>query len=149
MNHEKILRAVVGVTAGYVIVLIVWATWFRPSAPPGTLPYQLAALIAGFASALGLAMLFANRRNAEERRLSKNGVEGWATIESVRRLDDTSSELQLHFTVPGSTSFAGRIVYAIPPDEVSRFEAGAVVPIVVDPSDHHRVLLLPRETLDE
>jgi hypothetical protein len=149
MNHERVRRAVVFVTVGYVAVLVVWIVWFRRVAEPGTLPYQIVALVAGFGAALGLSMMFANRRTAEQRRLARNGVEGWATVEAVRRIDDTSSELDLQFTVPGSESFAGRIVYSIPPDEQSRFLTGAVVPIMVDPSDHHRVLLLPGEGLDQ
>lgn len=149
MNHERTVRAVAIVTAVYIVVLAVWAGWFRPSAPEGTLPYQLAALIAGFASALGLAMMIARRRTADERKLARNGVEGWARISRVHPIDDTSSELDLEFTVPGSVSFAGRIVYSIPPGESARFHVGAVVPIMVDPADHHRVLLLPRQTLDE
>ncbi|MDJ0393334.1 hypothetical protein QMK17_08310 [Rhodococcus sp. G-MC3] len=149
MNHQKTLRAVVVVTGGYVIVLAVWAGWLRPHSPPGTLPYQLVALIAGFASALGLAMMVANRSTAAQRRLSRNGVEGWATIEFARQIDEASTELHLRFTIPGSESFAGRIVYSIPPNEVSRFETGNIVPIMVDPSDHHRVLLLPAQSLDQ
>jgi hypothetical protein len=149
VNHKRTLRAVVVVTVGYVVVLAAWALWFRPSAPSGTLPYQLAALVAGFGAALGLSMLVANRRTAEQRQIARNGVEGWATVEEVHPLDDTRSELQLQFTVPGSESFSGRIVYAIPRSEISRFAEGAVVPIMVDPDDHHRVLLLPRQTFDE
>lgn len=149
MNHEKTLRAVAVVTVGYLIVLAVWAGWLRAKTPPGTLPYQLAGLVAGFGAALGLALMIANRRTAEQRRLSRDGVEGWATVEATRPIDDTSTELHMLFTIPGSESFAGRIVYAIPPAETSRFEAGAVVPIMVDPSDHHRVLLLPQQALDE
>lgn len=149
MNHERTVRAVVVVTAAYVVVLAVWAGWFRPTAPEGTLPYQLAALIAGFASALGLAMMVANRRTAEQRQLARNGVEGWATIEGVRPIDETSSELDMQFTIPGSQSFAGRIVYAIPPSESARFHVGSIVPIVVDPADHHRVLLLPGQPVDD
>lgn len=149
MNHERVLRAVAFVAAGYVIVLVVWATWLRPHAEPGTLPYQLTALVAGLALALGVAMMVANRRTAEERRLSKRGIEGWARVEAARRIDDTSTELHLEFTVPGAASFAGRIVYTIPPDEASRFEPGRTLPIMVDPSDHHRVLLLPGEPFDQ
>ncbi|NIL78809.1 hypothetical protein [Rhodococcus sp. B10] len=149
MNHERILRAVAAVAVVYVIVLVIWAGWLRPRAEPGTLPYQLMFLVAGFAVALGIAMLVANRRTAEQRRLAKNGVEGWATVEASRRIDDDSTELDLAFTVPGSAPFAGRIVYSIPPDEASRFEPGRTLPVMVDPSDHHKVLLLPGKTSDE
>lgn len=149
MNHERTLRAVAVVTVGYFVVLAIWAGWLRPHTPPGTLPYQLVGLVAGFASALGLAMMIANRRTAEERRLARNGVEGWATIESARQIDATSTELHMQFTIPGSPSYAGRIVYTIPPTETARFETGNVVPIMVDPSDHHRVLLLPGESFDQ
>ncbi|MGA9870536.1 MAG: hypothetical protein WBQ44_05250 [Rhodococcus sp. (in: high G+C Gram-positive bacteria)] len=149
MNHERTLRAIAAVTVGYVIVLAVWIGWVRADTPPGTLPYQLAALVAGFGAALGLAMMFANRRTSEQRRLARNGVEGWATIRAVHRIDDASSELDMQFTIPGSNSFAGRIVYTIPPGEAAHFTTGAVVPVMVDPSDHHRVLLLPRQPLDE
>ncbi|WP_072803837.1 hypothetical protein [Rhodococcoides yunnanense] len=149
MNHERILRAVAFVAAGYVLVLVVWATWLRPHTEPGTLPYQLTALVAGFAVALGVAMMVANRRTAEERALAKKGIEGWARVEAARKIDDTSTELHLEFTVPGADSFAGRIVYRIPPDEATRFEPGQTLPIMVDPSDHHRVLLLPGQPLDQ
>nr|WP_296773232.1 hypothetical protein [Rhodococcus sp. (in: high G+C Gram-positive bacteria)] len=149
MDHERTLRSVAVVTGGYVIVLAVWAGWLRPHTPPGTLPYQLVALVAGFASALGLAMMIANRSTSAERRLTKNGVEGWAMIESAQPIDSTTTELRMQFTIPGSQSFAGRIVYSIPPSEASRFAAGNVVPIMVDPTDHHRVLLLPAQSLDQ
>ena len=149
MNHQRTARAVAVVTAVYLVVLVVWIGWFRAAAPPDTLPYQLAALVAGFGTALGLAMRVANRRTAEQRRLARSGVEGWATVEEVRPVDDTHTELQMLFTIPGSESFAGRVVYSIPPGEKARFHAGAIVPILVDPSDRHRVLLLPREPLDE
>lgn len=149
MNHERILRAVAFVAVGYLVVLIIWAGWLRSHTPPGTLPYQLVGLVAGFGTALGLAMMVANRPTAEQRRLAKNGVEGWATVEASRRIDERKMELDLAFTVPGSDSYVGRIVYSIPPSETARFQTGRTLPIMVDPSDHHRVLLLPGESFDE
>ncbi len=149
MNHERTVRAVAFTAVGYVLVLVIWASWLRPNSPPGTLPYQLIALVAGFGSALGLGMLVANRRTAVQRHLKAKGVEGWARIEFARRIDATSTELHLQFTIPGSESFAGRIVYSIPPSEKDRFEAGRTVPIIVDPSDHRQVLLLPGETFNQ
>ncbi len=149
MNHQRIVRAVVAVTVVYVIVLIVWTVWIRADTPPGTLPYQLAALVAGFGCALGLAMMFANRGTAEQRRLAEHGVEGWAIVEDAHQLDEKSTELHLHFTIPGAESFAGRIVHVIPPTESARFATGSVVPVLVDPDDHRRVLLLPGQAFDE
>ena len=149
MNHNRTVRAVAVVTVGYIVVLAIWIGWLRDRTPPGTLPYQLAALVAGFGCALGLAMMFAGRGSAEQRRLEAHGVEGWATIEDARRIDASSTELHLQFTIPGAESFAGRIVYTIPPSETARFATGSIVPVLVDPADHHRVLLLPRQTFDE
>lgn len=149
MNQRRTAHAVVIVTVGYLIVLGVWMFWLRAKTPPGTLPYQLAALVAGFGAALGLAMMLAGRGTAEERRLAARGVEGWATVEDARPIDETSTELHLIFTIPGSASFAGRIVYSIPPAESARFATGSVVPVLVDPDDHHRVLLLPGQSFDE
>lgn len=149
MNHERTLRSVAFIAVGYVVVLVIWASWLRPNSPPGTLPYQIIALVAGFGSALGLGMMVANRRTAAQRQLKAKGVEGWATIEFARPIDATSTELHLQFTIPGSESFAGRIVYSIPPSQTDRFEAGRTVPIMVDPSDHRQVLLLPGEAFDQ
>lgn len=149
MNQQRIVRAVVAVTVVYIVVLAVWTVWIRADTPPGTLPYQLAALVAGFGCALGLAMMIANRGTAEQRRLAERGVEGWAVVEDAHRIDDKTTELHLLFTIPGAESFAGRIIHAIPPAESTRFATGSVVPVLVDPDDHRRVLLLPPQTFDE
>ncbi|MDV8078641.1 hypothetical protein R4P47_18925 [Rhodococcus sp. IEGM 1370] len=150
MNNARIVRSVVVVTIGYALVLAIWIGWLRDRTPPGTLPYQLAALVAGFGAALGLAMLIAGRPTREQKELIEHGMEGWATVDAIRRIDDDTAELDLEFTVPGSGSYFGKIVYDIPRSDSSRFEPGTVIAVRVDPAHRERVLLLPRsQGLDE
>ncbi|MGV8873883.1 MAG: hypothetical protein ACOH2Q_15230 [Rhodococcus sp. (in: high G+C Gram-positive bacteria)] len=150
MNNTRIVRAVFIVTVVYAIILAVWIGWLNPRTPPGTLPYQLAALVAGFGAALGLAMMIAGRPTREQKELIEHGVEGWATVDAIRRIDDDTAELDLEFTVPGSGSYFGKIVYDIPNSDTSRFEPGTVIAVRVDPAHRERVLLLPRpQGLDE
>ncbi|MDV8024320.1 hypothetical protein [Rhodococcus sp. IEGM 1330] len=150
MNNARIVRAVVVVTIVYAVVLAIWIGWVNKRTPPGTLPYQLAALVAGFGAALGLAMMIAGRPTREQKELIEHGVEGWATVDAIRRIDDDTAELDLEFTVPGSSSYFGKIVYDIPDADTSRFEPGTVIAVRVDPAHRERVLLLPRpQGLDE
>ena len=146
MNHNRTVRAVAVVTVAYIVVLAIWIGWLRDRTPPGTLPYQLAALVAGFGCALGLAMMFAGRGTAEQRRLEAHGVEGWATIEDARRIDANSTELHLQFTIPGAESFAGRIVYTIPPSESARFATGSIVPTAPETDLRREVAALRRRS---
>ena len=71
-------------------------------------------------------------------------------MDAIRRIDDDTAELDLEFTVPGSGSYFGKIVYDIPRSDTSRFEPGTVIAVRVDPAHRERVLLLPRsQGLDE
>ncbi|OZE27548.1 hypothetical protein CH262_06035 [Rhodococcus sp. 05-2255-1e] len=149
MNDSRIVRAVVAVAIGYSIVLAVWIGWLVDKTPPDTLPYQLAALVAGFGAALGLAMMIAGRPTREQKELIEHGVEGWATVDAIRRIDDDTAELDLEFTVPGSSSYFGKIVYGIPRADTAHFEPGTVIAVRVDPAHRERVLLLPRHDVDE
>ncbi|WP_206488842.1 hypothetical protein [Rhodococcus sp. KRD162] len=150
MNDARSVRAVVSVTIAYAIALAVWIGWLRDRTPPETLPYQLAALVAGFGAALGLAMMIAGRPTREQKALIEHGVEGWATVDALRRIDDETAELDLEFTVPGSGSYFGTIVHAVPKSDTTRFEPGTVIAVRVDPAHRERVLLLPRPRgLDE
>ncbi|WP_042938405.1 hypothetical protein [Rhodococcus sp. AW25M09] len=150
MNNTRIVRSVVIVTICYSIVLAFWIGWLMDRTPPGTLPYQLAALVAGFGAALGLAMMIAGRPTREQKELIEHGVEGWATVDAIRRIDDDTAELDLEFTVPGSGSYFGKIVYGIPKPDTSRFAPGTVIAVRVDPAHRERVLLLPRtQGIDE
>lgn len=150
MNHSKIANAVIVVTIGYGVILTVWIGWLVERTPPGTLPYQLTALVAGFGAALGLAMMIAGRPTREQKQLMRNGVEGWAIVDAIRRIDSDTAELDLEFTVPGSGSYFGKVVYAVPTSDTERFEPGTVIGVRVDPDHRERVLLLPRrESLDE
>ena len=74
MNNARIVRSVVFVTIGYALVLAIWIGWLMDRTPPGTLPYQLAALVAGFGAALGLAMMIAGRPTREQKELIEHGV---------------------------------------------------------------------------
>lgn len=144
MNHKRTVRAVVAVTLVYSIVLALWITMVVGRTPPGTLPYQVGGLVAGFGAALGLAMLVAGRATKEQRRLMRHGVEGWATVGTLTRLDARTAELELEFTVPGSGVYYGTIVWNLTEDEAERYEPGSILAVRVDPAHRDRVLLLPR-----
>lgn len=146
MNHSRIFRAVLWVSAGYAIVLAIWLGWLVEKSPPGTLPYQIVGLVAGFGAALGLAMMIAGRSTGEHRRLMNTGIEGWATVEASRALEDRRTELDLEFTVPGVETYYGKIVYDIPVAEESRFRPGSILSVIVDPTDRDRIVLLPQAT---
>ncbi|MBM7417146.1 MULTISPECIES: hypothetical protein [Nocardiaceae] len=136
MDHERVGRAVAVVTAIYVVVLAVWALVLLPKAPDGTVPYQIAALVAGFGAALGLAMMAAGRPTADERRMRDHGLEGWAVVDEVREIG-TGAEVDLTITVPGSGSYPGTVRR----EGSVRYEVGATVPVVVDPDDRTRIRL--------
>ncbi|KIQ18155.1 hypothetical protein ASG56_07535 [Rhodococcus sp. Leaf7] len=139
MNHERIGRALLIVTAAYIVVLAVWVFVLLPRSPDGTVPYQIAGLVAGFGAALGLAMMVAGRPTAEDRRLLRDGVEGWAVIEDVRTVGTATApmtEVDVVITVPGSDSYPGLVRRREPS---STFEVGATIPVKVDPADRTRI----------
>ncbi|QNG20110.1 hypothetical protein G4H71_13905 [Rhodococcus triatomae] len=148
MNHRRIARTVAAITAGYVIVLALWSSWLLPHSPPGTTPYQVIGLLAGYGSALGIGMMLSGRPSRADRRLERRGIEGWARIARatpLRRTVDGGelTELDLDLTVPGSASYSGRIVYEVRREDRARFVSGQVVTVLVDPGDRDRIMLCP------
>ncbi|MGU3432821.1 hypothetical protein ACNHUS_07355 [Actinomycetes bacterium M1A6_2h] len=135
MNQERVVRAVVTVTAGYVVMLALWIAFLVKKSPSGTIPYQLAGLVALFGASLGLAMMWASRPTRDERRLERHGLEGWAVIDEIRELG-TSTELDLSITVPGTGSYRGSVVR---PGSPGRWHRGETVSIKVDPEDRQKI----------
>lgn len=148
MSHERILRTVLGVSAGYVVLVALWAGWLVQHTPPGTLQFQIAGLIGLFGSLIGIGMLLASRPTRAERRLRRHGLEGWARIEDAHPLSRTDhhtelTELDLRLTVPGSESYSGRVVFDIAPVDKPRLAVGETVTVRVDPTNRDRIILCP------
>ncbi|MCM6777313.1 hypothetical protein NDR87_27885 [Nocardia sp. CDC159] len=146
MDHARILRTVLGVTVGYLMILGLWLGWVVHRTPPGTLPYQLVALVGLFGSCVGLGMLLAQRPSRADRRLLRHGLEGWATIEAVHPLAPTDhhtelAQLDLRLTVPGAEPYRGTIVYDVAPIDKPRITVGETISIRVDPADRDRIIL--------
>ncbi|MEV0945402.1 hypothetical protein [Rhodococcus sp. NPDC049939] len=148
MNHQRIVKNVCYVTAGYVVVLALWLGWLVQLTPPATIPYQIMGLLAAFGSALGFSMMAAERPSREDRKLERHGLEGWAKIEHitpVRRTVDNGelTELDLELTVPGSESYSGRVLYEVRRENLTRFVPGATISILVDPKDRDHIMICP------
>ncbi len=146
MDHERVLRALVGVVAGYLIALAVWLAWLAPHAEPGTQPFQVMIMVGLFGSACGIAMTWASMPTRADRRLRKHGLEGWARIDGVhplRRTDHSSelTEFDVELTVPGAESYHGTIVVDVMPVHKPKMVVGGTVPIRVDPQDRDRIIL--------
>lgn len=147
MDHSRILRTVLGVTAGYLLLLGLWLGWLTPHAPPGTLPFQIIALVGLFGGCLGFGMLLASRPSKADRRLWRHGLEGWATIEAAHPLQRTDhhstlTEFDLSLTVPGSESYHGTIVFDVMPGDKSKLAVGETISIRVDPNNRDRIILV-------
>lgn len=148
MFHARIVRTVLAITAGYLLALGLWLGWLVPHTPPATVPFQICGLLAAFGMALGLGMIWADRPTRADRKIERDGLEGWATIDSARRLAVTPdhghlTSLHLQLTVPGEESYAGSVVYEIPEGMDERFTPGEVVSIRVDPHNRDRIVLCP------
>lgn len=146
MDHTRILRTVLGVTAVYLVILALWLGWLVHHTPPGTIPYQIVALVGLFGSGVGVGMLLASRPSRADRWLQRHGLEGWATIEGVHSLGRTDhyselTELDLELTVPGSETYRGSIVFDVMPVDREVFTVGGVVPIRVDPENRDRIIV--------
>ncbi|WP_028479481.1 hypothetical protein [Nocardia sp. CNY236] len=147
MNHGRILRTVLGVTAGYLTLLALWLGWVAPHTPPDTVPYQIMAMVGLFGSCVGIGMMWAARPSKADRRLWRDGLEGWATVEGVHPLEPTDhhtelTELDLELTVPGSESYRGTVVFDVAPADRSRLAVGEILSIRVDPTDRDRIILV-------
>ncbi|TSD94446.1 hypothetical protein FOS14_20735 [Skermania sp. ID1734] len=148
MAHERFLRAVLGASAGYLVLFAVWAAWLRPLTIPATVPYQAVCLVGCYGSVVGLAMMWANRPSRADRQLRKHGLEGWARIEDMHRICRTDhatelTELDLELTVPGSETYNGRVLYDVAPIDKPHFAIGEYISIRVDPHDRDRIMLCP------
>lgn len=148
MNHERILRTVLGISACYVVLLAVWAGWLIEHTPPGTMPYQIAGLLGLFGFLIGVGMMLASRPTREDRRLRKRGLEGWARIDEAHPVGKTDhatelTELELTLTVPGSETYSGRVVYDLSPVDRPRFAVGETLSVRVDPQNRDRIILCP------
>ncbi|RMI28744.1 hypothetical protein [Nocardia stercoris] len=146
MDHARILRTVVGVTAAYLVVLGFWLGWVMPHTPPGTAPFQIMALVGAFGSCVGLGMVLTQRPSRADRALRRRGLEGWAVIEGMHPLERTDhhtelTELDLELTVPGAETYRGTIVYDLQPVDRERIAVGEIVSIRVDPADRDRIIL--------
>ncbi|MGK8521020.1 hypothetical protein ACRS6B_05405 [Nocardia asteroides] len=147
MDHERILRTVLGVTAGYLVLLALWLGWVVQRTPPGTVPYQIVALVGLFGSCLGIGMMLAARPSKADRQLWRHGLEGWATVEGVHPLQRTDhhtelTELDLELTVPGSESYRGTVVFDVTPADRTRLAVGEILSIRVDPANRDRIILV-------
>ena len=147
MDHGRIFRTVLGVTAGYLILLGVWLGWVLPHTPPGTEPYQVMGLVGLFGSCAGVGMLFAARPSKADRRLQRYGLEGWAKVAGVYPVRQTDhrtelTELDLELTVPGSDSYRGKVLFDVTPVDKPRLAVGETVSIRVDPANRDRIILV-------
>ncbi|MEU7766816.1 DUF3592 domain-containing protein [Nocardia sp. NPDC049190] len=147
MDHARILRTVLGVTAGYLVLLALWLGWVVDRTPPGTAPYQVVALVGLFGSCIGIGMILAGRPSKADRRLCRHGLEGWATVEGVHPLQRTDhhselTELDLALTVPGSESYRGTVIFDVTPADTARLAVGETISIRVDPANRDRIILM-------
>ncbi|TQM29956.1 DUF4175 domain-containing protein [Nocardia bhagyanarayanae] len=147
MDHARILRTVLGVTAVYLVVLCFWLGWLVHRTPPGTVPFQVVALVGLFGSCVGIGMLLAARPSRADRRLWRHGLEGWATIEGVHPLERTDhyselTELDLELTVPGSETYHGSVVFDVMPADKPKLALGETISIRVDPTNRDRIILV-------
>ncbi len=111
MNHQRVARAVVAVTGGYVLVLALWLTYFVDGSPEGTIGFQVMFLVCVYGSALGLAMIVAGRPSRSDRRLERHGLEGgWATIRSATPIAHTVDNGGDHRTRPRPDRARVRVV---------------------------------------
>ncbi|GAB0102509.1 hypothetical protein JMUB6875_14770 [Nocardia sp. JMUB6875] len=146
MDHARIIRTVLGVTAAYLIALGAWLGWIVPLTPPGTVPLQVITLVGLFGTFLGLGMLLAQRPTRADRKLRRHGLEGWANIEAVHPLQRTDhcteiTELDLELVVPGSETYYGSIVFDVEPVVKPRITVGGTLSIRVDPTNRDRIML--------
>lgn len=146
MDHARMFRTVLGVTAVYLITLCAWLAWLLPLTPAGTVPVQMTMLVGLYGSFLGLGMLLAQRPTRSDRKLRRHGLEGWANIEAVHPLQRTDhcteiTELDLELVVPGSETYYGRIVFDVEPVARPKIAVGRTLSIRVDPRNRDRIIV--------
>ncbi len=147
MHHRRTVYAVAFVTTAYLIVFSLWLNLFYPRSEPGTVGFQIVFLVCLYGTVLGLAMIFSDRASKAQRKIEREGFEGWATVRSARPVRATRSgqltELDLDLMVPGSEPYHGKVFYEVSRKHLPRYTPGQVVTIFVDPDDRDRILLFP------
>lgn len=148
MKHKRILRVVAFITVGYLILLSLWLNLFYPDSAEGTEGFQVMFLVCLYGALLGLGMLLADHTTRADRKIEREGIEGWATIRAATPLGSVignvhRTELDLDLMVPGSEPYSGRVVFEADRNDLSRLVAGQVVSVLVDPDDHTRILIYP------
>ena len=146
-HHRRIVCTVAFVTTAYLIVFSLWLNLFLPKSEPGTVGFQIMFLVCLYGTVLGLAMVFSDRSSKVQRRIERDGFEGWATVRSAKPVRVTRggqlTELDLDLTVPGSEPYHGKVFYEVSRKHLPRYTPGQVVTIFVDPDDRDRILLFP------
>ncbi|HET8994214.1 MULTISPECIES: hypothetical protein [unclassified Rhodococcus (in: high G+C Gram-positive bacteria)] len=148
MKHTRILRTVAFITTGYLILLSLWLNLFYPNSAEGTEGFQVMFLVCLYGAVLGAGMLIADRTTREDRKIERDGLEGWATIRSATPLGSVvghvqRTELDLDLMVPGSEPYSGKVVFEAEHRDLPRLTAGQVVSVLVDPDDRTRILIFP------
>ncbi|NME77863.1 hypothetical protein [Rhodococcus sp. 105337] len=146
-HHRRIVCTVAFVTTAYLIVFSLWLNLFLPKSEPGTVGFQIMFLVCLYGTVLGLAMVFSGRSSKVQRRIEREGFEGWATVRSAKPVRVTRggqlTELDLDLTVPGSEPYHGKVFYEVSHKHLPRYTPGQIVTIFVDPEDRDRILLFP------
>ncbi|MGI9209205.1 MAG: hypothetical protein ACR2I3_14715 [Rhodococcus sp. (in: high G+C Gram-positive bacteria)] len=146
-HHRRIVCTVAFVTTAYLIVFSLWLNLFLPKSEPGTVGFQIMFLVCLYGTVLGLAMVFSDRSSKVQRRIERDGFEGWATVRSAKPVRVTRggqlTELDLDLTVPGSEPYHGKVFYEVSHKHLPRYTPGQIVTIFVDPEDRDRILLFP------
>ncbi|MBF0660492.1 MULTISPECIES: hypothetical protein [unclassified Rhodococcus (in: high G+C Gram-positive bacteria)] len=146
-HHRRIVCTVAFVTTAYLIVFSLWLNLFLPKSEPGTVGFQIMFLVCLYGTVLGLAMVFSDRSSKVQRRIEREGFEGWATVRSAKPVRVTRggqlTELDLDLTVPGSEPYHGKVFYEVSHKHLPRYTPGQIVTIFVDPEDRDRILLFP------
>lgn len=144
MNHRRIVRVVVAITALYLGSLIAWTWLIRDTTPPETVSWQIIGFVAGYGTVLGLGMLWAQRPSRADRRILREGLEGWATIAGIQQSDTTGFViLSLEVTVPGWEPYSGTMKFALPTGEEALYAPGETIPVIADPRNRDRLILRP------
>ncbi|MFD3811601.1 hypothetical protein [Rhodococcus sp. NPDC058639] len=146
-HHRRTVCTVAFVTTAYLIVFSLWLNLFLPKSEPGTVGFQIMFLVCLYGTVLGLAMVFSDRSSKVQRRIEREGFEGWATVRSAKPVRVTRggqlTELDLDLTVPGSEPYHGKVFYEVSHKHLPRYTPGQIVTIFVDPEDRDRILLFP------
>lgn len=147
MYHRRTVCTVAFVTTTYLVVLTLWLNLFLPASEPGTEGFQVVFLVCLYGTTLGLSLALVDRPSKVQRKIEREGFEGWATIRTATPVRTTRTgqltELDLDLMVPGSEPYRGKVVYEVARKDLSRYSVGRIVTIFVDPDDRDQILLYP------